>query len=126
MIISVSRNTYILWHLWYSRLSEHKASTVLGLVFATFVLCWAPFFVFNILEAVCPTFISPSPALPAFFLWLGYFSSCINPIIYTVFNRSFRAALFRLLRCRGAPPPSTNHRSAPRFIIFFYFRRLKA
>jgi hypothetical protein len=95
------------------RLSEHKASTVLGLVFATFVLCWAPFFVFNILEAVCPTFISPNPALPAFFLWLGYFSSCINPIIYTVFNRSFRAALFRLLRCKGAPPPSTNHRFAP-------------
>lgn len=91
-------------------MSEHKASTVLGLVFATFVLCWAPFFVFNILEAVCPTFVSPSPALPAFFLWLGYLSSCINPIIYTVFNRSFRAALLRLLRCRGTPPPSTNHR----------------
>ncbi|XP_059479032.1 D(2) dopamine receptor isoform X2 [Neocloeon triangulifer] len=93
------------------RLSEHKASTVLGLVFASFVLCWAPFFVLNVLEAACPTCASPSPALPTFCLWLGYFSSCINPIIYTVFNRSFRAALLRLLRCRGAPPPAARFRS---------------
>ncbi|CAB3384348.1 D(2) dopamine receptor isoform X2 [Cloeon dipterum] len=93
------------------RLSEHKASTVLGLVFASFVLCWAPFFVLNVLEAVCPTCASPSPALLTFCLWLGYFSSCINPVIYTVFNRSFRAALFRLLRCRGAPPPAASFSS---------------
>ncbi|KAF4528586.1 hypothetical protein B566_EDAN015806 [Ephemera danica] len=87
------------------RLSEHKASTVLGLVFASFVLCWAPFFVLNVLAAVFPSHIDPAPSLVSVCLWLGYGSSCINPIIYTVFNRSFRSALLRVLRCRGAPPP---------------------
>lgn len=94
------------------RLSEHKASTVLGLVFASFVLCWAPFFVLNVLAAVCPGCLAPAPSLVSVCLWLGYGSSTINPIIYTVFNRSFRAALLRLLRCRGAPPPV---RSVPCF-----------
>jgi hypothetical protein len=33
-----------------------------------------------------------------FFFWLGYCNSAINPVIYTVFNREFKRALFRLLR----------------------------
>lgn len=35
--------------------NEQKATKVLGLVFFTFVLCWAPFFLLNILFAACPT-----------------------------------------------------------------------
>jgi len=33
------------------------------------------------------------------FLWLGYTSSTLNPIIYTVFNREFKNTFLRLLRC---------------------------
>lgn len=33
-------------------------------------------------------------------LWLGYVSSTINPIIYTIFNKTFRAAFIRLLKCK--------------------------
>ncbi|XP_044739523.1 5-hydroxytryptamine receptor 2C-like [Chrysoperla carnea] len=79
--------------------TEQKASKVLGLVFFTFVLCWSPFFILNILFAACPTCHVPDHVVDIC-LWLGYVSSTINPIIYTVFNRTFRAAFIRLLLCR--------------------------
>ncbi|XP_012552773.2 alpha-1D adrenergic receptor [Bombyx mori] len=78
--------------------NEQKATKVLGLVFFTFVLCWAPFFLLNILFAACPACIVPEHVVDIC-LWLGYVSSTINPIIYTVFNRTFRAAFLRLLKC---------------------------
>ncbi|XP_041974120.1 5-hydroxytryptamine receptor 2C [Aricia agestis] len=78
--------------------NEQKATKVLGLVFFTFVLCWAPFFLLNILFASCPACIVPEHVVDIC-LWLGYVSSTINPIIYTVFNRTFRAAFLRLLKC---------------------------
>ncbi|RZC41530.1 5-hydroxytryptamine receptor 2C-like, partial [Asbolus verrucosus] len=79
--------------------TEQKASKVLGLVFFTFVLCWAPFFILNIIFAACPNCDVPEHVVVVC-LWLGYVSSTINPIIYTVFNKTFRAAFIRLLLCR--------------------------
>lgn len=78
--------------------TEQKASKVLGLVFFTFVFCWAPFFLLNIFFAACPTCPVPGHIVDTF-LWLGYVSSTINPIIYTIFNRTFRVAFIRLLKC---------------------------
>ncbi|CAG5036450.1 unnamed protein product [Parnassius apollo] len=43
--------------------NEQKATKVLGLVFFTFVLCWAPFFLLNILFASCPTCIVPGEVI---------------------------------------------------------------
>uniref|UniRef100_T1HCX7 G_PROTEIN_RECEP_F1_2 domain-containing protein n=2 Tax=Rhodnius prolixus TaxID=13249 RepID=T1HCX7_RHOPR len=79
--------------------TEQKASKVLGLVFFTFVLCWSPFFVLNIIFAACPSCPVPTHVVDVC-LWLGYVSSTINPIIYTIFNRTFRAAFIRLLMCK--------------------------
>ncbi|KAH1013847.1 hypothetical protein HUJ04_002783 [Dendroctonus ponderosae] len=79
--------------------TEQKASKVLGLVFFTFVLCWAPFFILNIIFAACPDCDVPQHVVVTC-LWLGYVSSTINPIIYTIFNKTFRAAFIRLLLCR--------------------------
>ncbi|XP_039490741.1 5-hydroxytryptamine receptor 1A isoform X1 [Drosophila santomea] len=78
--------------------TEQKATKVLGLVFFTFVLCWSPFFILNIIFAVCPECQVPERVVNTC-LWLGYVSSTINPIIYTIFNRTFRAAFIRLLKC---------------------------
>ncbi|CAG9859903.1 unnamed protein product [Phyllotreta striolata] len=79
--------------------TEQKASKVLGIVFFTFVLCWSPFFILNIFFAVCPDCEVPKDVVVVC-LWLGYVSSTINPIIYTVFNKTFRGAFIRLLLCR--------------------------
>lgn len=78
--------------------TEQKATKVLGLVFFTFVLCWSPFFILNIIFAACPQCQVPEHVVNTC-LWLGYVSSTINPIIYTIFNRTFRAAFIRLLKC---------------------------
>lgn len=85
--------------------SEQKATKVLGVVFFTFVICWTPFFVINFTQG----FVSRdqlsryiSNELMTTFLWLGYISSTINPVIYTVFNRNFRRAFRRLILCRKA------------------------
>ncbi|XP_053697784.1 D(2)-like dopamine receptor [Sabethes cyaneus] len=78
--------------------NEQKATKVLGLVFFTFVFCWAPFFILNIIFAACPEIKVPERVVNIC-LWLGYVSSTINPIIYTIFNKTFRAAFIRLLRC---------------------------
>ncbi|XP_064550086.1 tyramine/octopamine receptor isoform X2 [Drosophila montana] len=78
--------------------TEQKATKVLGLVFFTFVLCWSPFFILNIIFAACPE-CQVSEHVVNTCLWLGYVSSTINPIIYTIFNRTFRAAFIRLLKC---------------------------
>lgn len=84
--------------------SEQKATKVLGLVFFTFVFCWTPFFVINFAQAFfdrdqLARLISNE--MMTTFLWLGYISSTINPVIYTVFNRNFRRAFRQILLCRS-------------------------
>lgn len=32
--------------------------------------------------------------------WLGYFNSCLNPIIYPCYNREFKLAFIRILKCQ--------------------------
>ncbi|RUS91085.1 hypothetical protein EGW08_001110 [Elysia chlorotica] len=79
--------------------TEQKASKVLGVVFMIFVICWAPFFTVNILTALCTT-CSFERTLVTAFVWLGYVSSTLNPIIYTIFNNIFRSTFIKLLCCR--------------------------
>lgn len=79
--------------------TEQKASKVLGVVFMIFVICWAPFFTVNILTPLC-TSCEFEPTLITAFVWLGYVSSTLNPIIYTIFNNIFRITFIKLLCCR--------------------------
>lgn len=78
--------------------TEQKASKVLGVVFAIFVICWAPFFVVNIMTVLC-TQCSFDPLLITACVWLGYVSSTLNPIIYTMFNKTFKMTFIKLLKC---------------------------
>ncbi|XP_017790225.1 PREDICTED: 5-hydroxytryptamine receptor 2A [Habropoda laboriosa] len=80
---------------------EQKATKVLGVVFFTFVILWAPFFVLNLIPAVCPD-CERQIDRKIFDLatWLGYASSMVNPIFYTIFNKVFRQAFKKVLLCR--------------------------
>ena len=95
--------------------SEEKASRVLGVVFSTFVVCWAPFFVLNLVLGLCGPPCSPPAGLPEMALWLGYASSTINPLIYTVFNVKFRRSFVRLLLCRTGYYTSSSSRNSASF-----------
>lgn len=83
--------------------NEQKASKVLGVVFFLFVVMWCPFFVTNVLVVVCDEEMC-DPGIMAdllnVFVWVGYLSSAVNPLVYTLFNQTYRAAFQRYLRCR--------------------------
>ncbi|KAE9419381.1 hypothetical protein Angca_003335, partial [Angiostrongylus cantonensis] len=80
--------------------NEHKATRVLAVVFICFFICWTPFFVANFIVGFCGALCTVPQWLGSVFLWLGYISSTVNPIIYTVFNKRFRQAFVRILRCQ--------------------------
>ena len=78
--------------------TEQKASKTLFILFMTFVVCWAPFFAVNVLSVVCKS-CELNHLMVTIFVWLGYVSSTLNPIIYTVFNKTFRTTFIKLLKC---------------------------
>ncbi|XP_028837757.1 5-hydroxytryptamine receptor 2A [Denticeps clupeoides] len=82
--------------------NEQKASKVLGVVFFLFVVMWCPFFVTNVLFVVCDPEMCPPPLMKVLlnvFVWVGYLSSAVNPLVYTLFNKTYRAAFARYMRC---------------------------
>ncbi|XP_034043037.1 5-hydroxytryptamine receptor 2A-like [Thalassophryne amazonica] len=86
--------------------NEQKASKVLGVVFFLFVVMWCPFFITNVLVVVCdPEVCDPvlMGGLLNVFVWVGYLSSAVNPLVYTLFNKTYRAAFLRYVRCRYQP-----------------------
>lgn len=80
---------------------EQKATKVLGVVFFTFVFLWTPFFALNLLPSVCPNCeANINKGLIDLVTWLGYASSMVNPVFYTIFNKVFRQAFKRVLMCK--------------------------
>ncbi|KAK8397364.1 hypothetical protein O3P69_004821 [Scylla paramamosain] len=75
---------------------ERKAAKTLAIITGAFVVCWLPFFTLAVLMPLCRA-CHFNPYLIATFLWLGYFNSTLNPIIYTVFSPEFRNAFKRIL-----------------------------
>ncbi|XP_015113987.1 5-hydroxytryptamine receptor 2A isoform X1 [Diachasma alloeum] len=78
---------------------ERKAAKTLAIITGAFVACWFPFFFVTLLQAIC-TVCYPPELLASVFLWLGYFNSTLNPIIYTIFSPEFRLA-FKKMLCMG-------------------------
>lgn len=76
---------------------ERKAARVLGIITGAFIACWLPFFIFAVVGPFCGEACNLPRELFAFCLWLGYFNSSLNPVIYTIFNPSFRKAFHKIL-----------------------------
>ncbi|XP_043076880.1 5-hydroxytryptamine receptor 2A [Puntigrus tetrazona] len=90
--------------------NERRASKVLGIVFFLFLVMWCPFFITNVLIAICQDDCGEHlHNLIHFFVWVGYISSGVNPLIYTLFNETYRQAFARYLRCKyGEVVPRRN------------------
>lgn len=80
-----------------AQIREKRFTFVLAVVMGVFVLCWFPFFFTYSLHAVCREKCTIPDTLFNLFFWIGYCNSCLNPIIYTVFNRDFRSAFKKIL-----------------------------
>ncbi|XP_072180515.1 5-hydroxytryptamine receptor 2B-like [Diadema setosum] len=90
--------------------TEQRASKVLGLVFAAFVIGWTPFFVANMIVALCRD-CHVTNRVFIVCTWIGWASSMVNPFIYTTFNKRFRQAFIKLLSCQEIQSQSTLNRS---------------
>ena len=92
---------------------ERKAAKTLGIITGAFVICWLPFFILAILMPLCTVSCSFSPYLISTLVWLGYFNSTLNPVIYTIFSPDFRCAFQRILcgRRRGRKQNSSRFSS---------------
>ncbi|XP_037076162.1 5-hydroxytryptamine receptor-like [Pollicipes pollicipes] len=80
---------------------ERKAAKTLAIVTGAFIMCWLPFFVTAPLLPLCNDCFF-NGAMMSFFLWLGWFNSTLNPIIYTIFSPDFRQAFKKILCGRAA------------------------
>lgn len=80
--------------------NEQRASKVLGIVFFLFLLMWCPFFITNITLVLCDACNQTTlKMLLEIFVWIGYVSSGVNPLVYTLFNKTFRDAFGRFITC---------------------------
>ncbi|XP_069468982.1 5-hydroxytryptamine receptor 2C [Ambystoma mexicanum] len=82
--------------------NERRASKVLGIVFFLFLIMWCPFFITNIMSVLCKEACDKDLILELLnvFVWVGYVSSGINPLVYTLFNRTYRRAFSNYIRCQ--------------------------
>jgi len=81
---------------------EIQATIRMAIIITFFCGMWLGFFTVYVINSWCPSNVCSVPrALDAFFFWLGYSNSGINPILYTIFNDEFRCAFRKLLGCSG-------------------------
>ncbi|KAG9333195.1 hypothetical protein JZ751_013368 [Albula glossodonta] len=83
--------------------SERKVTRMVSIVVAVFVLCWLPFYVFNVTSVTGS--ISTTPALKStfdFVVVLGYANSCANPILYAFLSENFKKSFQNVLCLRKA------------------------
>lgn len=79
--------------------NEYRVARTLGVVMGTFLVFWLPFFVCNLVSAVCKDCIT-NEVLFAVFTWLGHVNSGVNPVIYACSMDNMRHAFISILSCQ--------------------------
>lgn len=94
--------------------SEARITKTLGIIMGVFVVCWLPFFLIYNIRSQLEDPDSISGNTMEFFLWLGYFNSALNPILYAILNANFRNAFREILACQCFFSKTHN-----RFFLFY-------
>ena len=89
----------------YAEHLETRATIRTAIIVAVLCGTWLGFFTIYVVDGWCTSCGVPR-RLYAFFFWLGYVNSAVNPVLYTVFKAEFRQAFHRLIcrrRCCRSP-----------------------
>lgn len=78
---------------------EIKISKLLFMTVLGFAICWMPSLVIITMDRISPD-TTPPRRRTLLCTYLNYLSAALNPLIYGVMNRSFRAEYKRILLCR--------------------------
>ncbi|XP_072044295.1 5-hydroxytryptamine receptor 1A-like [Amphiura filiformis] len=92
------------------RQAEAKTAKTLGIIMGAFVLCWLPFFILYVIKPLCGETCQIPIVLERFALWLGYFNSLLNPVIYICCKPLFRITFKRILTLFYCRRPFGHHR----------------
>jgi hypothetical protein len=89
------------------RQDEIRLTRMMLIIFCSFIVCFLPLMIVNVLEDKIT-----SPIVHVMASVLAWMSSCINPVIYAAMNRQYRQAYVRLFcgskRRFGAPNSSSS------------------
>ena len=89
---------------------EIKISKLLFMTVLAFAICWIPSLIIITMDRASPD-TTPPRRRTLLCTYLNYLSVALNPLIYGVMNRSFRAEYKRILLCRKNQvdvPPNGN------------------
>ena len=92
-----------------------KTIKMMVAVVLSFFVCWAPQFIFVWMYPLARELAATLPWLFPFILWLQVLNSAMNPVLYVIFNESFRLGfkkvIFRILRRRNAQVVQSVHQN---------------
>ncbi|XP_047457356.1 trace amine-associated receptor 13c-like [Mugil cephalus] len=80
--------------------SELKAARTLGVLVVVYLICYCPYYCYIVSEAVLST------TSGTFVVFLAYFNSCLNPVIYALFYPWFRNAVKHIVTLQILKPGS--------------------
>ncbi|XP_078142357.1 trace amine-associated receptor 13c-like [Centroberyx gerrardi] len=81
--------------------SERKAARTLGIVIAVFLMCFCPHYCLSLAG-------QENVASPSFLVFLLYFNSCLNPVIYAFFYPWFRKSIKLIVTLQILQPDSCD------------------
>ncbi|XP_040005001.1 trace amine-associated receptor 13c-like [Xiphias gladius] len=84
--------------------SELKAARTLGVVVVVFLICLCPYYCFTLTGQ--DTLLNPLSA--AFVIYVYYFNSCLNPVIYALFYPWFRKSIKLIVTLQVLKPGSSE------------------
>ncbi|GFO12465.1 neuropeptide ff receptor 2 [Plakobranchus ocellatus] len=81
--------------------AKRKVTKMLFVVLCVFIICWTPQQVLLLHSALYQSAEEPSymPTVQYIALYLAYFCSAINPILYAGFNENFRKGFVEAFKC---------------------------
>ncbi len=81
-----------------------RVAVTLGFVMGIFVLCWLPFFIWMPVTSLAE--LHTPEVVYNVILWVGYGNSAVNPFIYGLFCKEFRAVISSRFRQMSFSQPS--------------------